>query len=174
MGFSSGVSPFRKPELAIWVGGVWSFLGDPKACEGFLPQGGLVTRLSSSWAPVEGSQDVCSCCEMRSCGLARHSRRPYAPSQWQGGRARRELPSQLGMSRCASWVFVTIMVTCSEPGDWSCLATSWLLGANLRLGRARWPNEFECSNVFPFRSLGERSRCCGWTSLHPQLAGSPS
>ncbi|KAM9223841.1 zona pellucida sperm-binding protein 3-like [Leptosomus discolor] len=52
-------------------------------------------KASNLWAPVEGTWDVCSCCEMRSCGLARHSRRLHAPSRWQGGRARRELPSQL-------------------------------------------------------------------------------
>ncbi|XP_052664006.1 zona pellucida sperm-binding protein 3 [Harpia harpyja] len=52
-------------------------------------------KASNLWTPVEGSRDVCSCCEMRSCGLARHSRRLYAPSQRQGGRSRRELPSQL-------------------------------------------------------------------------------
>ncbi|XP_009934208.2 zona pellucida sperm-binding protein 3 [Opisthocomus hoazin] len=52
-------------------------------------------KASNLWAPVEGTRDVCSCCEMRSCDLARHSRRLHAPSQWQGGRARRELPSQL-------------------------------------------------------------------------------
>ncbi|XP_010161551.1 zona pellucida sperm-binding protein 3 [Antrostomus carolinensis] len=52
-------------------------------------------KASNLWAPVEGTQDVCSCCEMRSCGLARHSRRLHTPSRWQGGRVRRELPSEL-------------------------------------------------------------------------------
>nr|XP_009483710.1 PREDICTED: zona pellucida sperm-binding protein 3-like [Pelecanus crispus] len=52
-------------------------------------------KASNLWAPVEGTQDVCSCCEMRSCGLAGHSRRLHAPSQRQGGRVQRELPSQL-------------------------------------------------------------------------------
>ncbi|NXQ91865.1 ZP3 protein, partial [Nyctibius grandis] len=52
-------------------------------------------KASNLWAPVEGTRDVCSCCEMRSCGLAGHSRRFHAPSRWQGGRARRELPSEL-------------------------------------------------------------------------------
>ncbi|KAM6301764.1 zona pellucida sperm-binding protein 3-like [Podargus strigoides] len=51
-------------------------------------------KASNLWAPVEGTRDVCSCCEMRSCGLAGYSRRLYAPSRWQGGRARRELPSE--------------------------------------------------------------------------------
>ncbi|XP_061205958.1 zona pellucida sperm-binding protein 3-like [Neopsephotus bourkii] len=51
-------------------------------------------KASNLWAPVEGTRDVCSCCEVRSCGLARDSRRPHAPSRWQGGRARRALPSQ--------------------------------------------------------------------------------
>ncbi|XP_026711624.1 zona pellucida sperm-binding protein 3-like [Athene cunicularia] len=51
-------------------------------------------KASNLWAPVEGTWDICSCCEMRSCGLARHSRRLHAPSRLQGGRARRELPSQ--------------------------------------------------------------------------------
>nr|XP_010311026.1 PREDICTED: zona pellucida sperm-binding protein 3 [Balearica regulorum gibbericeps] len=55
-------------------------------------------KASNLWAPVEGTQDVCSCCEMRSCGLARPSRRLHTPSRWQGGRARRELPSQLDPS----------------------------------------------------------------------------
>ncbi|NWX44966.1 ZP3 protein, partial [Steatornis caripensis] len=52
-------------------------------------------KASNTWAPVEGTWDVCSCCEMRSCGLGRHSRRLHAPSRWQGGRARREVPSKL-------------------------------------------------------------------------------
>ncbi|NXK46479.1 ZP3 protein, partial [Chauna torquata] len=52
-------------------------------------------KASNLWAPVEGTRDVCSCCEMRSCGLAGHSRRLHAPSRWQGGRSRRELSSQL-------------------------------------------------------------------------------
>ncbi|NXD86733.1 ZP3 protein, partial [Halcyon senegalensis] len=56
-------------------------------------------KANNLWSPVEGTWDVCSCCEMRSCGLARNSRRLHTPSQWQGGRARRELPSQLGMSQ---------------------------------------------------------------------------
>uniref|UniRef100_A0A663MCH0 Zona pellucida sperm-binding protein 3 n=1 Tax=Athene cunicularia TaxID=194338 RepID=A0A663MCH0_ATHCN len=70
-------------------------------------------KASNLWAPVEGTWDICSCCEMRSCGLARHSRRLHAPSRLQGGRARRELPSQFGMSQCASWS-VTPILTCSE------------------------------------------------------------
>ncbi|NXI58799.1 ZP3 protein, partial [Chloroceryle aenea] len=51
-------------------------------------------KASNLWAPVEGTWDVCSCCEMKSCGLARNSRRLHDPYQWQGGRARRELSSQ--------------------------------------------------------------------------------
>ncbi|NXX61960.1 ZP3 protein, partial [Scopus umbretta] len=50
-------------------------------------------KASNLWAPVEGTQDVCSCCEMKSCFLAGHSRWLHAPSQWQGGCARRQLPS---------------------------------------------------------------------------------
>ncbi|NWX12124.1 ZP3 protein, partial [Aegotheles bennettii] len=60
-------------------------------------------KASNLWVPVEGTQDVCSCCEMRSCGLGSHSRRLHGPSRWQGGRVRRELPSELGRSQCASW-----------------------------------------------------------------------
>ncbi|XP_032555859.1 zona pellucida sperm-binding protein 3-like [Chiroxiphia lanceolata] len=51
-------------------------------------------KASNLWDPVEGTRDICSCCEMRSCGLARHSGRLHAPSRWSGGRVRRELPSQ--------------------------------------------------------------------------------
>ncbi|NXP45296.1 ZP3 protein, partial [Heliornis fulica] len=51
-------------------------------------------QASSLWAPVEGNWDICSCCETRSCGSARHSRRLRPPSRWQGGRVRRELPSE--------------------------------------------------------------------------------
>uniref|UniRef100_A0A8D0ENN7 Zona pellucida sperm-binding protein 3 n=1 Tax=Strix occidentalis caurina TaxID=311401 RepID=A0A8D0ENN7_STROC len=65
-------------------------------------------KASNLWAPVEGTQDVCSCCEMRSCGLARHSRRLHAPSRWQGGRARRELPSQFGMSQYAGHLWMVL------------------------------------------------------------------
>uniref|UniRef100_A0A8C3KDF1 ZP domain-containing protein n=1 Tax=Calidris pygmaea TaxID=425635 RepID=A0A8C3KDF1_9CHAR len=59
-------------------------------------------KLSSRWASVEGTQDAHSCCVMRSCGLARPSRRLHAPSQWEGGCVQRELPSQLGRSQRAS------------------------------------------------------------------------
>ncbi|KAM6060203.1 zona pellucida sperm-binding protein 3-like [Theristicus caerulescens] len=52
-------------------------------------------KASNLWVPVEGTRDVCSCCEMRSCGLAGQSRWLHAHSQWQGGRVRRDLPSQL-------------------------------------------------------------------------------
>ncbi|NXH11365.1 ZP3 protein, partial [Bucco capensis] len=48
-------------------------------------------KASNLWVPVEGSRDVCSCCELRSCGLAKHSWRLPAPSRWHAGRARREL-----------------------------------------------------------------------------------
>ncbi|KAM9375091.1 zona pellucida sperm-binding protein 3-like [Phaethornis superciliosus] len=53
-------------------------------------------RASNLWAPVEGTQDVCSCCEMRSCVLPENSSRLQAPSQGQGGRARRELDPLVG------------------------------------------------------------------------------
>ncbi|NXW53766.1 ZP3 protein, partial [Eurystomus gularis] len=52
-------------------------------------------KASNLWGPVEGTRDICSCCEMRSRGLARHSRRLPAPHRWQGGHAWRELTSQL-------------------------------------------------------------------------------
>ncbi|XP_069722914.1 zona pellucida sperm-binding protein 3-like [Phaenicophaeus curvirostris] len=52
-------------------------------------------KTNNLWAPVEGTWDICSCCEMRSCGLARDSRRLHVPSRGQGGRIRRELPSEL-------------------------------------------------------------------------------
>ncbi|NXI70359.1 ZP3 protein, partial [Anseranas semipalmata] len=52
-------------------------------------------KASGLWAPVEGTRDVCSCCEVRSCGSAGHPRRLHAPSRWQGGRSRRELSPQL-------------------------------------------------------------------------------
>ncbi|NXA33137.1 ZP3 protein, partial [Eudromia elegans] len=42
------------------------------------------------WAPVEGTRDICSCCEVRNCG----SRRPHGSFQRQGERFRRELSSQ--------------------------------------------------------------------------------
>ncbi|XP_067161520.1 zona pellucida sperm-binding protein 3-like [Apteryx mantelli] len=51
-------------------------------------------KARSLWAPVEGTRDVCSCCEVGSCGLAGHSRRLHAASRRQGGRFRRELSSQ--------------------------------------------------------------------------------
>ncbi|XP_030313077.1 zona pellucida sperm-binding protein 3 isoform X3 [Calypte anna] len=51
-------------------------------------------KASNLWAPVEGTQDICSCCEMRSCALAGSSSRLQVPSQRQGERARRELPSK--------------------------------------------------------------------------------
>ncbi|XP_021263164.1 zona pellucida sperm-binding protein 3-like [Numida meleagris] len=55
-----------------------------KACSFHKPSG--------LWAPVEGTRAVCSCCETRSCGTARRSQQPLAPSRRHGGRSRRELP----------------------------------------------------------------------------------
>ncbi|NXD12870.1 ZP3 protein, partial [Nothocercus nigrocapillus] len=51
-------------------------------------------KARSLWAPVEGTRDICSCCEVRNCGSAARSRRLHGASQRQGGRFRRELSSQ--------------------------------------------------------------------------------
>ncbi|CAN8187931.1 unnamed protein product [Coccothraustes coccothraustes] len=43
------------------------------------------SKARNTWAPVEGTRDICSCCELGNCG--RHSPRPAEP--WNGHRYRR-------------------------------------------------------------------------------------
>lgn len=58
------------------------------------------TSLKSSWIPVEGTRDICNCCETRNCLTGGQPRRPVI--QWnrssRGRRVRRDVASKHGMN----------------------------------------------------------------------------
>ncbi|NXC49341.1 ZP3 protein, partial [Penelope pileata] len=97
---STFISPRPRPDVLQFAVDVFKFAGDSsnllyitchlkvspadrapdplnKACS--------FHKASRLWAPVEGSRAVCSCCEVRSCGVTGQSR-------WHRGRSRRALP----------------------------------------------------------------------------------
>ncbi|NXF10070.1 ZP3 protein, partial [Smithornis capensis] len=46
-------------------------------------------KARNTWAPVEGTRDICSCCEMGNCGSSALSRSLNALERWPGRRFRR-------------------------------------------------------------------------------------
>ncbi|XP_006026322.1 zona pellucida sperm-binding protein 3-like [Alligator sinensis] len=48
-------------------------------------------KAGNIWSPVEGTRDICSCCETRNCGLLVHSRRINHLDRWAGRRFRRDV-----------------------------------------------------------------------------------
>uniref|UniRef100_A0A8C3CHS5 Zona pellucida sperm-binding protein 3 n=1 Tax=Cairina moschata TaxID=8855 RepID=A0A8C3CHS5_CAIMO len=54
-------------------------------------------KASSLWAPVEGTGDICSCCETGNCALyGGYSRRNNPLARWPGRRLRRDISSRQG------------------------------------------------------------------------------
>ncbi|CAM4634847.1 unnamed protein product [Caretta caretta] len=51
-----------------------------------------------SWSPVEGTRDICRCCETGNCGLAGQSRRVNPLDRWSGRRFQRDVASRHGDS----------------------------------------------------------------------------
>uniref|UniRef100_A0A8C6JQZ2 Zona pellucida sperm-binding protein 3 n=1 Tax=Melopsittacus undulatus TaxID=13146 RepID=A0A8C6JQZ2_MELUD len=61
-------------------------------------------KASSLWAPVEGTGDICSCCETGNCPLyGGYSRRPNPAARWPGRRLRRDLSSKQGRALCSRY-----------------------------------------------------------------------
>ncbi|XP_069722664.1 zona pellucida sperm-binding protein 3-like [Phaenicophaeus curvirostris] len=60
-------------------------------------------RASSLWVPLEGTGDICSCCETGNClSYGGYSRRTNPLARWSGRRLKRDIPSkQDGSSRAA-------------------------------------------------------------------------
>ncbi|KAM6350646.1 zona pellucida sperm-binding protein 3-like [Alca torda] len=66
-------------------------------------------KASSLWAPVEGTGDICSCCEMGNCPwYGASSRRINPPSRWPGRRLKRDIPSNQGVSSKAAEAEVSL------------------------------------------------------------------
>ncbi|XP_066052207.1 zona pellucida sperm-binding protein 3 [Chamaea fasciata] len=47
------------------------------------------SKARNTWAPVEGTRDICSCCELGNCGSAGTARSVRPPEPWDGHRYRR-------------------------------------------------------------------------------------
>uniref|UniRef100_A0A803XT09 Zona pellucida sperm-binding protein 3 n=1 Tax=Meleagris gallopavo TaxID=9103 RepID=A0A803XT09_MELGA len=58
-------------------------------------------KASSLWAPVEGTGDICSCCETGNCPLyGGYSRRTNPLARWSGRRLKRDTSSKQGRAQC--------------------------------------------------------------------------
>ncbi|KAI6077968.1 Zona pellucida sperm-binding protein 3-like protein [Aix galericulata] len=65
--------------------------------------------LCSRWAPVEGTGDICSCCETGNCALyGGYSRRNNPLARWPGRRLRRDISSRQGGSSRAAEAEVSL------------------------------------------------------------------
>ncbi|XP_065544305.1 zona pellucida sperm-binding protein 3-like [Lathamus discolor] len=78
-------------------------------------------KASSLWAPVEGTGDICSCCETGNCPLyGGYSRRPNPAARWAGRRSRRDLSSKQGGALAEAEVSVgPLLILDSARGLWS-------------------------------------------------------
>nr|XP_013049519.2 zona pellucida sperm-binding protein 3-like [Anser cygnoides] len=66
-------------------------------------------KASSLWAPVEGTGDICSCCETGNCALyGGYSRRNNPLARWPGRRLRRDISSRQGGSSRAAEAEVSV------------------------------------------------------------------
>ncbi|KAM9124576.1 zona pellucida sperm-binding protein 3-like [Pangshura tecta] len=55
-------------------------------------------KAGNIWSPVEGTRDICRCCETGNCGLAGQSRRVRPLDRWPGRRFQRDVASRHGDS----------------------------------------------------------------------------
>ncbi|XP_050759181.1 zona pellucida sperm-binding protein 3-like [Gymnogyps californianus] len=80
-------------------------------------------KASSLWAPVEGTGDICSCCETGNCPLyGGYSRRINPPARWLGRRLKRDIASRQGGSSRAAEAEVSVgplLILDSAQGLWS-------------------------------------------------------
>ncbi|CAM5144601.1 unnamed protein product, partial [Eretmochelys imbricata] len=53
-------------------------------------------KAGNIWSPVEGTRDICRCCETGNCGLAGQSRRVNPLDRWSGRRFQRDMASRHG------------------------------------------------------------------------------
>ncbi|XP_074012132.1 zona pellucida sperm-binding protein 3-like [Numenius arquata] len=66
-------------------------------------------KASSLWAPVEGTGDICSCCETGNCpSHGGSSRRIHPPAGWPGRRLKRDIPSKQSGSSMAAEAEVSL------------------------------------------------------------------
>ncbi|XP_068000493.1 zona pellucida sperm-binding protein 3-like [Melanerpes formicivorus] len=80
-------------------------------------------RASSLWSPVEGTGDICSCCETNNCPLpGGYSQRVSPPARWPARRVRREPPAKQGDSSGTAEAEVSVgplIILDSTQGSWS-------------------------------------------------------
>ncbi|XP_025971860.2 zona pellucida sperm-binding protein 3-like [Dromaius novaehollandiae] len=106
---SAFVSPRPRQETLQFMVDVFKFAGDDRnliyiTCHlkvspvdqppNPLNKACFFNKASSLWAPVEGTGDICSCCETGHCHLhGGYSRRTNPLARWPGRRLRRDAPS---------------------------------------------------------------------------------
>uniref|UniRef100_A0A8C3KQF1 Zona pellucida sperm-binding protein 3 n=1 Tax=Calidris pygmaea TaxID=425635 RepID=A0A8C3KQF1_9CHAR len=72
-------------------------------------------KASSLWAPVEGTGDICSCCETGNCpSHGGYSQRIHPPARWSGRRLKRDIPSKQGKALCVQ----TVPWRQADPPGW--------------------------------------------------------
>ncbi|XP_056202738.1 zona pellucida sperm-binding protein 3-like [Falco biarmicus] len=80
-------------------------------------------KASSLWAPVEGTGDICSCCETGNCPLyGRYSQRINPLARWSGRRLKRDVPSKQGGSSKTAEAEVSVgplLILDPAQGLWS-------------------------------------------------------
>ncbi|XP_064013304.1 zona pellucida sperm-binding protein 3-like [Pogoniulus pusillus] len=79
-------------------------------------------KASSLWVPVEGTADICSCCETSNCPLHRgYSQRLNPAARWPARRVRRDTSSQQGGSSSVAEAEVSLgplLILDSAQGLW--------------------------------------------------------
>ncbi|XP_051484370.1 zona pellucida sperm-binding protein 3 [Apus apus] len=121
---SAFISPRPRQETLQFVVDAFKFAGDDRAliyitchlkvspadqAPDPLNKACSFNKASSLWAPVEGTGDICSCCETGSCPLyGGYSQRINPPARRPGRRLRRDLPSKQGGSPKAAEAEVSL------------------------------------------------------------------
>ncbi|XP_006273224.3 zona pellucida sperm-binding protein 3 [Alligator mississippiensis] len=103
------ISPRPRQDVLRFMVNVFKFAGDARdliyiTCHlkvtpagqtpDLLNKACFFNKAGNIWSPVEGTRDICSCCETGSCRLLGHSRRVNPSSRWPGRQFRRDVSSR--------------------------------------------------------------------------------
>ncbi|XP_038274069.1 zona pellucida sperm-binding protein 3-like isoform X3 [Dermochelys coriacea] len=96
-------------------------------------------KAGNIWSPVEGTRDICKCCETGNCGLAGQSRRVNPLDRWPGRRFQRDVASRHGDSslREADVVVGPLFITDAYRGSRN------LVEEQMEVGKAASPGAEE-------------------------------
>ncbi|XP_067390827.1 zona pellucida sperm-binding protein 3-like [Emydura macquarii macquarii] len=101
-------------------------------------------KAGNVWSPVEGTRDICRCCETRNCGLlGRQSRRARPWSRWPAKHYQRDvvsrdgtLPRRRGAAAAADVVVGPLIITDAYEGSRDILA--YQMEAGKTASQRRW------------------------------------